>query len=218
MNPKMSQKSKPYPGFFLTIEGGDGCGKSSVATALTQRLQAEGRTVVHTREPGGTPTAEKIRALLLDPQVEVAPTAEALLFLASRAQHLHEKILPALHRGEVVICERFNDSTLAYQAGARHLGFEQVHTLCELACNHIQPQCTLLLDLDPKVGLQRRAGRVEDRMEQEGLAFQYEVRQNYLLLADKYPERIVIIDATQPLDEVIQSASSALMHRIGSLK
>jgi dTMP kinase len=210
--------SKPYSGFFLTIEGGDGCGKSSVAASLAEKLQAEGRTVLHTREPGGTPTAEKIRSLLLDPDAEVSPTAEALLFLASRAQHLHEKILPALHRAEVVICERFNDSTLAYQAGARHLGFDHIHQLCELACNHIKPQCTFLLDLDPKIGLERRTGRIEDRLEKEGLAFQYEVRQNYLLLADKYPERIKVLDASLPLENVVEGAWTLILNRLGSVR
>lgn len=211
----MKSNHKPYKGFFLTVEGCDGCGKSSIAQAVIDRLKNDGVACIHTREPGGTPTAERIRFLLLHSDGEICPVSETLLFLASRAQHLHEKILPALHRGDVVVCERFNDSTLAYQAGARHLGMERIQKLCELACDGIEPHLTLLLDIDPETGFKRRVERTADRMEQEGLAFQKEVRQNYLYLADRFPERICVIDASRPLVMVIEEAWTILKKRIG---
>lgn len=198
--------NKSYTGFFLTLEGGDGCGKSSVAKHLACSFEKEGVEVVHTREPGGTPLAEKIRALLLESTDPIAPFAEVLLFLASRAQHVEEVILPALMRGAVVICERFHDSTLAYQAGARHLDFERVQKLCLYSCHLLEPDCTLLLDCDPRIGFERRKERSADRMEKEGLIFQEHVRRSYLALADSYSERIVVINAESALDEVMSTS------------
>lgn len=198
--------NKPYSGFFLTIEGGEGCGKSTLSDGLRKELEARGHVVVRTREPGGTPLSEKVRDLLLHPGegVSICERAEMLLFLTSRVQHIHELILPALREGKVVICERFNDSTLAYQACARHMGELDVEKICALVCDHIQPDCTLLLDLDPEVGLSRFTSR--DRLESEELQFHRDVRKGYLHLLDKFSERIHLIDASKSAKEVLEAA------------
>jgi dTMP kinase len=213
---KSMLQPKPYDGFFITLEGGDGCGKTTLATYLTAQLQSKGFTVFKTREPGGPPRggppqrglslAEQIRKLLLDPSNgAILPQAELLLYLAARSQHYEMAIKPALHCGAIVICERFHDSTIAYQGSARHLGISYVENLCTLICPH--PDLTLLLDLDPALGLQRvRSGRELDRLEQEKLPFHQEVRQGYLHLADAYPNRITLIDAAQSTDQVAHLA------------
>ena len=204
----MQQKNRPYDGLFITLEGGDGCGKTTVASQLVDHLRKKGHVVFKTREPGGTSLSEQIRHLLLNPQGEytVAPEAELLLYLSARAQNYTERIKPALHRGEIVVCERFHDSSIAYQGCARHLGMTYVEQLCELVCPH--PDFTLLLDLNPEIGIRRvRASREsEDRLEQEKLQFHQEVRQGYLHLADAHPERIAILDAALPLEQVVQTA------------
>lgn len=198
--------NRPYPGFFFTVEGGEGCGKTTLSNRLVQELGRRGHSVLHTREPGGTALSEKLRDLVLNPKsdVPICDQAEMLLFLTARVQHLHELILPALREGKVVICERFNDSTLAYQGYARHLGEEDVEKICDLVCNHIAPDCTILLDLDPEVGFSRFENR--DRLEREELQFHLEVRQGYLHLFDKYPERIHLIDAAKSEEEVFKQA------------
>ena len=146
----MSQSKRPYDGLFITVEGGDGCGKSSLTHSLAKELEERGYHVVQTREPGGTPLSEHLRELVLSPDsYKVCERAEMLLFLTARVQHLDELILPALRDGKIVLCERFNDSTIAYQACARHLGMDDVEKLCHLVCNGVVPDVTLLLDLDP---------------------------------------------------------------------
>lgn len=208
----MQQTNRPYEGLFITLEGGDGCGKTTVATRLVEQLQKRGYTVFKTREPGGTPLSEQIRHLLLNPQGDytVAPHAELLLYLAARAQNYEDRIKPALHRGEIVVCERFHDSSIAYQGCARHLGMSYVEQLCELVCPH--PDFTLFLDLEPEEGIRRvRAARLaEDRLELEKLQFHREVRQGFLHLADAHPQRIAIIDASQPIEQVVQASLEAV--------
>ena len=208
----MSQKNKrPYEGLFITIEGGDGCGKSSLTTSLAHELEKRGYSVLRTREPGGTPLSEHLRNLILDlDSYKVSKRAEMLLFLTARVQHIEELILPALKEGKIVLCERFNDSTIAYQACARDLGVEDVEKLCHLVCDGIEPDVTMLLDLDPKIGLMRVPGK-KDRLESEKLQFHQQVRQGYLHLADKYPERITLIDATPDQENVLKSALDALL-------
>ena len=212
----MQQIHRPYEGLFITLEGGDGCGKTTVASQLVEYLQKKGFTVFKTREPGGTPLSEQIRHLLLNPQGDytIAPESELLLYLAARAQNFEDRIKPALHRGEIVVCERFHDSSIAYQGCARHLGMPYVEQLCTLVCPH--PDFTLFLDLDPAEGMRRvRAARGrEDRLEQEKLQFHREVRQGYLHLADAHPGRITIIDASQPLEQVVQDSCQALEPRL----
>lgn len=198
--------NKPYRGTFITLEGGEGCGKTTLAAKLHSELKRRDQKVLLTREPGGTPLSEKMRELVLNPtlNIPICERAEMMLYLTARVQQLHEKILPALYEGAFVICDRFNDSTLAYQAYARHLGVPEVEKICDLVCEGVTPDCTLLLDLDPKVGLSRL--KKMDRLESEGLQFHQEVRQGYLHLYDKYPERIKLIDASKSEEEVFEEA------------
>lgn len=210
----MQQIHKPYEGLFITIEGGEGSGKSTLSDSLEQELTKRGYQVVKTREPGGPPLSEHIRNLLLNPSKEfqIGERAELLLFLASRAQHVEETILPALRQGKVVVCERFNDSTIAYQGGARHLGMHYVEQLCQLICD-MEPNCTLLLDIDAEEGMRRIKKQREeqiDRLELEKLQFHKEVRQSFLHLADKHSQRISILDASLPLEQVLEAAIKAV--------
>jgi dTMP kinase len=185
---------------FVSFEGIDGSGKSTQAALLARRLEAEGREVVLTREPGGTGLGERIRALLLDGG-EVAPWTEATLFAASRAQHVEELIRPALERGAVVVCDRFLDSSLAYQGIARGLGLEDVLALNDRAVRGALPDVTILLDLEAGAG-EDRLGDERDRIEQEGVAFRALVRDAYLELAGRFPERIVVLDANEPAERI----------------
>ncbi|MCB1180872.1 MAG: dTMP kinase [Chlamydiia bacterium] len=209
----MSQRNRYYEGLFVTLEGGDGCGKSTLATHLRDELEKGGYQVVRTREPGGTPLAEHIRNLLLsdDPQMPIGDHAELLLFLAARAQHIQEVILPGLRNKKIVICERFNDSTIAYQGFARHMGHRSVEEMCALACDHLVPDCTFFLDLDPALGLKRISKETSfDRLEQENLQFHKEVRQAFLHLADQHSERMIVLDASQSPDQLAGQAMDAL--------
>ena len=195
----MQQIKKPYEGLFITIEGGEGCGKSTLAESLAKEMQDKGYHVLKTREPGGAPLAEKIRDLLLHHEaIPISAHAELLLFLAARAQHIDESILPALRAEKVVICERFHDSTVAYQGCGRELGMKFVEDLCRRACFELIPDCTLLLDIDPIVARERIGKRELDRVEREKLEFHKLVRQAFLHLADQHPHRIEVIDASLP--------------------
>lgn len=212
----MRPKNKPYQGLFITIEGGEGVGKSTLSDEITLKLKKQGYDVLKTREPGGPPLSEEIRQILLSPKqtFKVGCRAELLLFLAARAQHLEEQILPALYQGKVVICERFNDSTIAYQGCARQLGMSYVEELCKLATEEIsEPDATILLDIDPIEGKKRllaQRGESVDRLEREELQFHKEVRQGFLHLADRYSERMTIIDASLPIDQVVKMALQAI--------
>jgi len=203
-------------GIFLTIEGGEGSGKTTIAEQLTKTLSDRGYSVLHTREPGGTKLSEQIRNILLkhsSSDLSMGVHAELLLFLAARAQNIEENILPQLRKGGLVLCERFHDSSVAYQGAARYLGMQYVEQLCHLACPGIEPHCTLLLDLDPRVGLERAKklrGQELDRLEEEGLQFHSEVRQGFLHQADKYPSRIRVIDAGLSLDQVLKASLLAI--------
>jgi dTMP kinase len=207
-------------GTFITFEGGEGAGKSSVIAHIAAALRLEGFEVLCTREPGGTPLGEQIRHWLLDNKqtVQIGDTSELFLFLAARAQHLAELIRPALKRGYIVLCDRFNDSTIAYQGAARGLGVEYVEKLCRLACHDTLPDITLLLDVPTEAGLQRtraaskenaKAGEV-DRIESEKKEFHEKVRQALLALAAKEPDRYLVIDASQTLHHVQQEAKDKI--------
>lgn len=195
-------------GKFITLEGGEGSGKSTVITALEKWLQENGFKVLKTREPGGIPIAEKIRSLVLDPEYsEMDARTEALLYAAARRQHLVERVFPALAEGAVVLCDRFVDSSLAYQGAARGLGIDEVAAVNEFAIEGRMPDLTLLLDVDPEEGIARirRAEEREwNRLDNEAARFHTRVHEAYMTLAEKSPARIKKIDAEKPLEEVIK--------------
>jgi len=201
-------------GLFVTFEGGEGAGKSTLAASLRDALKAEGRKVLFTREPGGTPFGEELRSLLLHHHDHIADQAELFLFLASRIQHISELIEPALKRGELVLCDRFNDSTIAYQGQARGLGMEYVASCCKLACSDFTPDLTFYVDIDPKLGLhrteKRRRGAAVDRLEKEALVFHEKVREGYLTLAKQNPSRIHTLDGTQEPNHLVSQALTIL--------
>ena len=199
-------------GRFITIEGGEGAGKSTAQTYLAEKLTAQGISVVQTREPGGTPLAEAIRRNLLNPDEE-APVAmaELLLVFAARAQHLSKVIEPALNQGQWVLCDRFTDSTYAYQGAGRGLSPEHIRKLEALVQGDRRPDTVILLDMPPEVGLVRaRARGALDRFEQEERAFFERVRQGYLGRAAKFPDRYVIVDAAQELSKVQKSLEAVM--------
>lgn len=186
------------------LEGGEGAGKSSVQRALAARLQGDGRDVVLTREPGGTPLGEKIRALLLESALDDA-VAELLLFEAARAHLVSKVIRPALERGATVICDRYAASSVAYQGWGRELGREIVEVANDVAMQAVTPDLTLLLDVPPADGLARRAGQgARNRFDRETVAFHERVRQGFLALAAESPATWVVVDASQPLAGVVE--------------
>lgn len=190
----------PIQGRFITFEGGEGAGKSTQLTRLAAHLEAADATVVRLREPGGTAFGEKMRDVLKQPGSNIRPATEALLFAACRAQLVAEVIAPALAAGQVVLCDRFIDSTVAYQAGGRGLDRALIGAANQLACGGIRPHLTFLLDLDPARGLGRAALRDHgqaDRFEVLGADFHQKVRQLYHALAAEEPERFCILDAAQ---------------------
>lgn len=191
-------------GLFITLEGPEGAGKSTNREYLAELLKQAGVEVVLTREPGGTPLAERIRELLLAPDTEVmAVDTELLLMFAARAQHLAGVIRPALARGAVVLCDRFTDATYAYQGGGRGLAHERIAILEQFVQGDLRPDLTLVFDLPVEVGLARAAARGKlDRFEQEQRSFFEAVRQTYLARAAQAPERYRVLDAAQPLSQV----------------
>lgn len=198
-------------GLFITLEGADGCGKSTQAAILADRIAATGREVVRLREPGGTAVSEKIRALVLDPEnSEMAPECELLLFEASRAQLVRQVIEPALARGAVVVCDRFYDSTFAYQAAGRSLAEPTIRAANALGSCGVDPDRTLVLDMDTDAALARATRDGADRMEAEGVAFQRRVREGYLRLVAEEPRRVRRVDATGTVEEVAGRLADAL--------
>lgn len=193
-------------GLFITVEGGEGVGKSTNMALLQEHLEQRGVDLVVTREPGGTRLGEALREQLLQiTETPLAPTAELLLIFAARAQHLQEVIEPALAAGKWVLCDRFTDATYAYQGGGRQLPVAQVRELEQLVQGDLRPDCTLLLDAPVAVGMSRAEGRGElDRFEQEQLAFFERVRATYLQLAEESSGRFRVIDAARTLAEVQQ--------------
>ncbi|GEL67658.1 dTMP kinase [Marinilactibacillus psychrotolerans] len=204
-------------GLFITIEGPDGAGKSGLIKRLVPAIQSMiNHPLVVTREPGGSVIAEEIRKLILDPKhLTMDARTEALLYAASRRQHVVEKILPALSRGEVVLCDRFVDSSIAYQGQARGIGMEKVMAINEFAIEGLKPDITLYLDVDVEVGLKRikdkKSKRTQDRLELEAVTFHEEVSKAYHLLIEKDPSRFRIIDASLDQDSVFQNALDALI-------
>lgn len=203
---------------FVTFEGGEGSGKSSALRLLNERLLKEGYQTVLTREPGGTEIAEQIRNVILDrANTKMDPRTEALLYAASRRQHLVEKVWPALKEGKIVLCDRYLDSSLAYQGGARGLGIDNVLNVNMFATEGTFPDLTLLFDIEPELGLERiarNASREVNRLDLEKIEFHRGVRKTFLSLAERYPERFVIIDASKPLEEVVENAYQAVIQRL----
>jgi len=212
------------PGRLIAFEGVEGAGKSTQLELLRRVLEGRGgpgdrrggppvsrpREVVVTREPGGTPAGERVRAVVLDPEVELHPRAEALLFAAARAELVEEVIRPALERGAVVLCDRYLDSSLAYQGGARGLGVGPVTEVNRFATGGVVPDLVVLLDLDPAAGLARRAGD-RDRIEAQELDFHRRVRSAFRDLAAADPARFCVVDAAAPVAEVAARVQAAVL-------
>lgn len=203
-------------GLFITFEGPDGSGKSSVATKVTAELESRGIEVVHTREPGGIDISEQIRNIILDPKnTAMDPRTEALLYAASRRQHLVEKVLPAMKEKKVVICERFLDSSLAYQGYGRGLGFDDVLSINDFAIENTYPDLTIYLDVDVKTGLERLSGRsFKDRLDQESIDFHNRVAEGYQEVLKRFKDRIVVVDASQDVYKVVSDSLAAIMDLI----
>ena len=201
-----------HQGKFITIEGIDGCGKTTVTALLVKQLINEGYDVVHTREPGGIDIAEQIRSVILDPSnTTMDARTEALLYAASRRQHLVEKVIPSLYAGKLVICERFLDSSLAYQGVARGIGMEAIWKINEFAIESHMPDITLLLDVDVQTAMSRMADRQgKDRLDQESMDFRNKVHDAFGRIASMYPQRIKKIDATQSIDRVVKTMRDKL--------
>lgn len=198
-------------GFFITLEGGEGAGKSTQLRAIEAWLRRRGHDVVVTREPGGTGLGERIRALLLHEEAAPAIETETLLMFAARAEHLARVIRPALAAGRTVLCDRFTDATYAYQGGGRGLARERIAILEEWVQGGLRPDLTLLLDVPAALGLERANGRGEpDRFERENLAFFERVRQAYLEAAAREPERIRVVAAEGPVEEVTRAIERVL--------
>ena len=204
---------------FITIEGTEGSGKTTVAKELAKLLTSNGYEVVHTREPGGTPISESIRNVILDKNnTSMDGRTEALLYAASRRQHLVEKIWPSLKQGKLVFCDRYLDSSLAYQGYARKLGIDNVLNVNLFATENTYPDLTLFFVIEPEAGLQRIAknkNREVNRLDLEKLPFHQKVYDAFIELSKKFPERYVTIDASQSLEKVIKDAYNAILERLG---
>lgn len=192
------------PGKFITVEGIEGVGKSTNIAFLSALIEDRGFDVIRTREPGGTPTAERIRTLLLEHGDEaMTDIAELLLFFAARSLHIHNAIKPALQAGQWVVCDRFTDASRAYQGTGRGLNQDTINTLADWVQEDLQPDLTILLDAPAEVGMDRAGRRsAADRLESEQTDFYARVREGYLALAESEPQRFAIIDASQPLAQV----------------
>lgn len=222
----MNRTVRKATGIFMTLEGGEGSGKTTHARRLCERLTARGLDVLQTREPGGTLLAERLRSILLDQSEEtIAPETEAFLILAARRQHVDHVIKPALARGMAVVCDRFSDSTMAYQGYGRGMDRRVLRTMNDLATGNLVPQLTLLFDVPVAVGLSRRRGRVatQNRLDREAERFHRKVRAGFRALARREPTRIRVIDAAKPLEFVAQTVEELVMdwlktHHAGKLR
>lgn len=201
-------------GIFITMEGPEGAGKTTIIHMLSERLEAEGYRVLQTREPGGIDIAEQIRHVILDKKnTKMDPRTEALLYAAARRQHLVEKVLPALQDGCIVLCDRFVDSSLAYQGYARGLGMDEVFSINQFAIEGMMPNLTFYFDIDPAEGLERinrHKEREVNRLDLEALDFHHKVREGYYKLMEAHPHRIVKIDASQPIEHVYHATETKI--------
>lgn len=214
-------------GQFITFEGVEGCGKTTQIRLLADALESSGKSITLTREPGGCPISDKIRAILLDASnSEMTPSAELLLYAAARAQHINEVISPALKRGRIVLCDRFTDATLAYQGFGRGLDLDLITNLNETATGGCRPDLTILMDCPVEIGLERAVARIEagsaadrnhlreERFERESLDFHQRVRNGYLKLAADAPERFIVIDGSGTVAEISNRILQAVFSRI----
>lgn len=203
---------------FITFEGVEGCGKSSVLTKVYDELKKEGFDVIQTREPGGVKIAEEIRKVLLDKEnTMMDKRTEALLFAASRRQHLIEKVWPALKENKIVLCDRFIDSSLAYQGGGDGIGVNEVLNVNLFATENTFPDLTILFDIDPRVGLARinkNANREVNRLDVKELSFYDTIRNTFLELAKEYKDRFIVIDASMDFDTVYQNVLKIIKEKI----
>lgn len=205
---------KPGAGLFITLEGGDGSGKSTQSALLTEWLTDAGHTVLVTREPGGTPLGVELREIVLHRRGDIAPRAEALIYAADRAHHIATKVRPALERGEIVVQDRYLDSSVAYQGAGRVLDGTEIRNLSLWATENLLPDLTILLDLPEDDGRDRLAERTKyDRLEAEAADFHARVRAAYLGLAEAEPGRFLVLDARQPREVI----AAAVRERVGSL-
>ena len=204
---------KRSKGLFITLEGGEGAGKSLLIDRLEQEMSSRALPVLKTRNPGGCLIGQQIRDMVLHQKEDPAtPRCELLLFLADRAQHVQTVLFPALKEGKIILCDRFNDSTIAYQAAGRGFDLTEIKKLCSFASQGLVPDLTLYLDIDPRIGLLRvkKIGLVPDRLESEKLAFHKAVRSAYLKLAEQEKGRITVIDASKSPDIVFKQALSVI--------
>src|ERR1700675_2107067 len=208
-------------GFFITLEGVEGSGKTTQTALVADVLRTRGYRVTVTREPGGTRAGETIRAIFLDPAVSLDAAAELLLVLADRAQHVREKLKPALAAGEIVLSDRYSDSTVAYQGYGRGLDLKLLDELNRLASDGTRPDLTIVLDLVVETGLERTRARVRgdvrgpDRFEGEQVEFHRRVREGFLTIARDEPNRVIMIDATRPMAEITASIADAIIALVG---
>lgn len=200
--------------YLISLEGVEGSGKSTIINYMKEFLENEGKSVVVTREPGGIDIAEQIRSVILDKNnTEMDGRTEALLYAAARRQHLVEKIMPSLSEGKVVLCDRFIDSSLAYQGHARGLGIDEVLSINEFAIGSTMPNLTVYMDLDPEIGLariSRNKGREVNRLDLEELNFHIKVREGYEEVSKRFPERIVKVNANQEIEKVLSDIKTIL--------
>jgi len=205
-------------GHFITVEGGEGSGKTTVLEIVYQELRALGYNVLVTREPGGIPIAENIREIILNPSnTQMEKRTEALLYAAARRQHLIEVIAPALKRGDIVLCDRFIDSSLVYQGHARGIGMKEVMSINNFAIGDLYPELTMFFDIKPEQGLARIAknkDREKNRLDLEELTFHQKVYEGYHILLNKYPERIKRIDASKAINEVVSDTLTYILKKI----
>ena len=203
---------------FITFEGGEGSGKTTCIQHVVKTLEERGKSVLLSREPGGTPISEEIRNVILDKRnTDMDPRTEALLYAASRRQHIVQKILPALKEGKIVICDRFLDSSLAYQGGARGLGINEIYKVNQYATEGLEPDVTFFFDILPEEGLKRiamNAGREVNRLDVEKLPFHHAVRNAFLELAKRFPKRYVIIDASKDKESVYEDVMKEIDKRL----
>lgn len=208
-------------GCMIVCDGNNGAGKTTVIREIEKQLLAAGKKVLVTREPGGTPIGEKIREVVLSPETpELCPTTELMLFAAARAQHLKEKICPAIEAGTIVVCDRFTPATIAFQHYGRGIPLDLVRTINDLALDGFSPDLNIILDVDPVIGMARVTSRGEglDRMEQEKLDFLVRARDGFLIQAQESPESFTVVDSSQPLEDVIEQvgrAVQALLIKVG---